>query len=436
MNELINCTVCEEKLIKPTLMDKQDICTAFVCLDSENCFKKLIYDRKQIIAGQNITSQYSYIKININNIKMNTNITSPFETLTPLPASLSLSQCVTHKHEIIICGGASKGDCYSYHIKKNLYKRICQYPKDIRLNGHCVVKRVNKDDPNDVLLLSFGGAIKHTLMMKYVSVWNNIDEDKIQIAEQTHYNEWIPFTDKHNDLICIGRDQDDYWGVRAVIGGRNNHLLFITYRPNNIDIFNLDTLQFIKRDNLPTDATIRCHCFVSKIWDEAAIAKQIENKKMNEMILFCDKIGFSIKHNEDSNIFQFHKLHVCTTMRSFNRYAYIYVNDCILFFGGWNGRHNTEKIVLKDVHKYSTKEDKWTMFEHNLPVALCGSVAILSEDKTLVYVLGGNDGKNALSTNMRAKIENWTEETEKEKKWIKGEEEKKLLAELKKSLVT
>ncbi|ETO07763.1 hypothetical protein RFI_29628 [Reticulomyxa filosa] len=81
------------------------------------------------------------------------------------------------------------------------------------------------------MLLSFGGYPKHTLAMKYISVWDNISNKS---NDSNNFNEWIPFTDKHNHPIIIERDKYHYHeGVRAVIGGRNNHLLFITY-PNYI----------------------------------------------------------------------------------------------------------------------------------------------------------------------------------------------------------
>ncbi|ETO02685.1 hypothetical protein RFI_34728, partial [Reticulomyxa filosa] len=91
-----------------------------------------------------------------------------FQTLKELPTPLVESQCVLHKHEILICGGAKKRACYSYHTIKNEYKFICEYPSNIKLDGHCVVKLVdnNNKDSNKITLLSFGGnesTKRHTL---------------------------------------------------------------------------------------------------------------------------------------------------------------------------------------------------------------------------------------------------------------------------------
>ncbi|ETO16547.1 hypothetical protein RFI_20792, partial [Reticulomyxa filosa] len=123
-----------------------------------------------------------------------------FQYLKSLRTDLFQSQCVLHKHEILICGGYD-------------HRRL--------------------RDSNEVTLLSFGGKNKHTLMMKYASVWSN-DNEISKSKKSKKCNQWIPFTDKHNRVIQIGRKQDDYQGVRAVIGGSNNNLLFITYYRSNI----------------------------------------------------------------------------------------------------------------------------------------------------------------------------------------------------------
>ncbi|ETO03096.1 hypothetical protein RFI_34314 [Reticulomyxa filosa] len=113
-----------------------------------------------------------------------------FQALKELPIPLSQSQCVLHKHEFLICGGKGERACYSYHTLRNEYKFICEYPSDVQLFGHCVVKLVdsnnnNDKDNNQITLLSFGstwgGSNAHTLVMKYVSVWsddNNNDKNK------------------------------------------------------------------------------------------------------------------------------------------------------------------------------------------------------------------------------------------------------------------
>ncbi|ETO08012.1 hypothetical protein RFI_29378 [Reticulomyxa filosa] len=239
---------------------------------------------------------------------------TPFQTLKELPKPLWLSQCVSHKHELIICGGYDQRSCYSYHKLRNEYKFICEYPSDIKLRGHCVIKLVENNcnnGINQITLLSFGGYNKHTLLMKYVSVWSNISNKSNELS---NYNQWIPFANNNNDPIVIGSDENHFYlGARAVIGGSNSHLLFITYQLNNISVFNLNIFQFIKHDRLPTNY-IQFHCFASNSENgqgqEMMMKTNQEKKKQNYQMLFCQNTGLLIEYDENSNNFQFDK-HKC-----------------------------------------------------------------------------------------------------------------------------
>ncbi|ETO01682.1 hypothetical protein RFI_35758, partial [Reticulomyxa filosa] len=131
-----------------------------------------------------------------------------FQDLKELPIPFADSQCMLHKHELIICGGYEQRACYSYHALKNEYKFICEYLSDVQLIGHCVVKPVdnnnkNNKDRSQITLLSFDGSKytkRHTLVMKYVSVWSNISNKS---NELNNYNEWIPFTDNHKRQLSL-----------------------------------------------------------------------------------------------------------------------------------------------------------------------------------------------------------------------------------------
>ncbi|ETO06353.1 hypothetical protein RFI_31042 [Reticulomyxa filosa] len=288
-----------------------------------------------------------------------------FQTLKELSIPLSQVQCVLHKHELLICGGSGQRACYSYDTIKNEYKFICEYPSDAELVGHCIVKLVdnnNNKDTNQITLLSFGGDkdSRHTLIMKYV---NN-----------------------HNHPIIIGRDIDDYGGVRAMTGGGNNHLLFITYYPKNISVFDLNTFQFIKHDTIPTYDNIWYHCFRMKK----------KNKRNCQMLLFCKNTGLSIEYDEDNNTFQFYKL-------PFYAYAYVHINDIILFFG--ESKEILSRIVSKSVFKYSIRENKWVTFQNTLPSPLYYCVTILSEKDNHIHIIGGRDYKHAsVSTHIKTKV--------------------------------
>ncbi|ETO13179.1 hypothetical protein RFI_24196 [Reticulomyxa filosa] len=253
--------------------------------------------------------------------------TPTFETLASLPIAFSQSQCIVHKDEIIICGGTNKNECYSYHTSKDQYKYICSYPKEVSLCGHCVVKRVNKKMPHIINLLSFGGYTienRHTLVMQYRSVWDDEEADK----DMKQFNQWLPLVNAYNQSIILGTMRSNYDGARAVIGGSKNHLLFITHKPNDIVVIDLNTFRLIQQSKLLlNESWLYHHCFVAK---DGLSNKQI-NKKKFEMLLFCHKTGLSIEYDENNNTLQFLVLWVCTTIRPLKSYAYVAVDNIVFF---------------------------------------------------------------------------------------------------------
>ncbi|ETO35879.1 hypothetical protein RFI_01183 [Reticulomyxa filosa] len=252
--------------------------------------------------------------------------------------------------------------------------------------------------------------------MKYVNVWRNDDDNENENENETNklnelnksnnYNQWVPFTDNHNNPIIIGRDQDNYEGVRALVGGINNYLLFITYLKNNISVFDLNTFQFIKHDTLPTDNNIWYHCFVSKLENGQVQEMMKANQKYKQnyqMLLFCWNTGLSIEYDGDNNIFKFRQLYVCKDIAPFYQYAYTYINDVILFFGGSNYTN-----ISKSVHKYLIQENTWTTFQNSLSNPLNNCVAILNEEDNNVHIIGGIDDEDTkVLTHMKTKVRAW-----------------------------
>ncbi|ETO07301.1 hypothetical protein RFI_30089 [Reticulomyxa filosa] len=323
--------------------------------------------------------------------KQEQRLASVFLDVNSLPTPLSRSQCVAYKDEILICGDELTRDCYSYHTIKKQYKRVCSYPKDISLQGHCVVKLVNSSNSNTLTVLSFGGCKhgkRHTLVMQYMSVWS---EGHV-IEKTSHKNEWMVWTDKHNKAIAIGKEGEDYQGARAIIGGSNHHLLFITYRPKNIDVFDLTTFQYVSSSNLPIYACTGYHCFVEKPKNEFA-----KDTRLNTMLLFYRDTGLFISYDEDYNNFEFQDVPVCTSLAPLNRYAYVTINDCVLFFGGYGG------YVIgysNAVHMYAMTTNQWMKLEHILPAPLGGCTGVLRADGTFVHIVGGTGGSDMNTTNM------------------------------------
>ncbi|ETO24978.1 hypothetical protein RFI_12165 [Reticulomyxa filosa] len=381
------------------LVLSQSLLLAFVTL----FFEEKLLDKDQLPSTKyNLLQQFyvQFVLFEKGNFSteekiLNMDTQDPFQRLAPLPVPLLQSQCVFHKHEILICGSFQSNNCYSYDEITNEYKSIYPFPKDILLAGHYVIKLMKNNDPNETTLLSFGGVYKHALVMRYS------DQQSRGSKSAKDFGQWLPFTGKFRRSVVLGRKPDDYNGVRAVLGGSNNHLLFITYSPKNIDVFDLNKFQYVKHGTLPTDDNSICyHCFVLNTDNRLA-----KNKK-TEMTLFCRKTGLSIEYDETNNEFTFQKLQVCSTIQPFNGYGCVRINDAILFFGGWDAL----SAPTDAVHVYSISKGEWTKAKYTLPIALSGCMAILNEDRTHVHVLGGYDGEESIYTHLRTAVGVWVED--------------------------
>ncbi|ETO14411.1 G-protein beta WD-40 repeats containing protein [Reticulomyxa filosa] len=341
-----------------------------------------------------------------------------FQMLALLPSALQRGQCVMHNNEILICGGYWNNECYSYHTIKNKYKVICSYPIEVTLSSHCVVKLRSNDNSSDITLLSFGGEYRHTLIMKYRSVWDDNKEKKEE------YNEWISFLDNDYEPVYIEDHGEKYEGVRAVVGGSNNNLLFLTYPPNDIAVFNLNTFRYVKQDILPSDNWISNHCFVS-ITDPNA------NSRKTEMILFCEDVGFAIEYDENNNTFQFQTLRVCSMLRPFLAYAYVVVDDAIVFFGGLHQK-KVEWDLSKDIYRYSIRRNTWKKFEWSLPLPLGSSFAVANKEHQCIHILGGCDtNQNVLFLHLKIDFHRFVQDdTHTEQQWIVEEEERRVIEEI------
>ncbi|ETO01181.1 hypothetical protein RFI_36257, partial [Reticulomyxa filosa] len=284
------------------------------CSDSTTDVRKIIFSffflhlalfKQIIIKNRTQIPTFEYFKMESSDNKSEQtqimDTPTPFVTLASLPVLLSRSQCIVYNHEILICGGWENKTCYSYHTIKDQYKAICSYPVDIELDGHCVLRLTNNSNPNGITLLSLGGQFKHTLIMKYVSVWDNPEnsENEDKSKETMDVNKWTALTDKYNKSICIGRKKDNYKGLRAVIGGINSHLLFLTYLPENIDVFNLHTFQYVNHSTLPIGNNMSFH---------SERARSNANQNKDAMLLFSGKTGLSIEYDKRNNTFQYTNL--------------------------------------------------------------------------------------------------------------------------------
>ncbi|ETO30147.1 WD-40 repeat-containing protein, partial [Reticulomyxa filosa] len=243
-----------------------------------------------------------------------------------------------------------------------------------------------------------------------------------------HINEWIPFINNNNNdnnnnnNINIGLKPDNYAGVRAIISGSNNHLLFIVYPSRNFCIFDLNKYQIIKNGYLSINCDLTFPCFILK--------------KENEMLLFCRNKGYLLTYNEKTCTISSKKIWICSPMQLLSYYAYIHINNNILFFGGYDGFRS--ESVSKSLYKYSIEENTWTQLEYTLPLPLYACSAIINEQKddTFIHIIGGQSNDNILlSTHMKINIKKLIkEESLNEQIWKFKEQEKRDIKMTKKDL--
>ncbi|ETN99123.1 hypothetical protein RFI_38364 [Reticulomyxa filosa] len=300
---------------------------------------------------------------------MSTQLNNIFQTLPELPKPFTTPQCILFKDELLVCGGYQLNDCYSYHTLKKQYKYICSYPNDAKFNGHCIVQLIHSQtNSNEIHLLSFGGQnknkIKQTFSMKYKNVWESSDSK----SEYQSFNTWI----KHNQDTNIGKLEDDLEGVRGLIGGMNNDLLFITHFPKKIEVIDLKTMKPLTgiKDNIIPKGNhilgISYHCFVPLTMNN--------EKLINHFILFCQNTGLLIKYDEQNKTFHYEKLPIYPALNGFAFYSFVCLYDFIFLFGGYNG--NTSQRT-KNMYKYSMKEKTWNECKFILPMEIDESFAIL-----------------------------------------------------------
>ncbi|ETO02064.1 hypothetical protein RFI_35372 [Reticulomyxa filosa] len=283
--------------------------------------------------------------------------TNYFENEIELPQQYEQTQCISFNDEILICGGFNNQKCYSYHTTKRQYKYICSYPENIELKGHCVVQLVHlQTSPNELHLLSFGGQganiNKATFSMEYKSVWENNE-----VKSDSNSNTWI----KQDNVHTIGEPKDDLEGVRALIGGSKNNLLFMIYSRKNIKVIDLINWKTVLKCKVQLKDRTYLFCYT------CFVHFTINNININRFILFCQDVGIEIQYDEECNKLSYKELQ---SGWNFNKifFSYVCLYDHILLFGEMNAQ---------------------------LPIALSFSFAIVNGHDKKIHIIGGvnNDNK-------------------------------------------
>jgi len=257
--------------------------------------------------------------------------------------------------------------------------------------------------------------------MKYKSVWNSNDQEK-EKENQNKYNEWIPLPNNFK----FGEKQKLYLlGARALIGGSKQHLLFITYRPKNIDVIDLNSFEYLtdnlKNNILPvSNGNVDFHCFVS-----LNLSKKKNGNGLNEFLLMSKGETLIIRCDEISKEFSYQ---ILPFFKNCHSYAYACWNHKQIFiFGGYVNGNGMDGIWKLDIKK---KEKTWEKCDFKIPFAIQDSVAVVSESDSSIHVIGGiNDNGERQSTHYVMKLltieeiamiaEYWMRQEKKSKKgWI------------------
>ncbi|ETO02314.1 hypothetical protein RFI_35121 [Reticulomyxa filosa] len=189
---------------------------------------------------------------------------------------------------------------------------------------------------------------------------------------------YVPINSKTNISLSVN--------IQVMLNYDNNKHSNETTLLSFVSVFDLNTFQFIKCDDLPADNAVGNHCFIlnSEKGQGQEIMKTNEEKNKNDqMLLFCKKTGLSIEYDEDNNNFQFHRLPVCDNIALFSYYEYVCINDVIFFFGGFG--YGVASIIAQVVNSRKQMNDI-------LPNPLFNCIAILSEDN-YIHIIRGKDDK-------------------------------------------
>ncbi|ETO23045.1 hypothetical protein RFI_14142 [Reticulomyxa filosa] len=256
--------------------------------------------------------------------------------------------CVYLDNEILICGGEwAHRNCYSYHLTKKEYKSIGEYT-DADLNGHMVLKL--KSDKDMTTLLSFGGKKEgHCLQMQYKSVWKD-DTDCGPLLECT----------------CMD--------IRAAVSGEKKSLLFLMYRSNVIEVFDMTIWTLITSKKLPI------------LYGDCGVGCLVEIKT-NELLL-NERQGFNIPFDEKDKTFACKTMNICNSLMHISNYSFVCVNDSMLLFGGYSNRCFTR---TDSIFVYTPKKNGWMCYFSSLPLPLSSSGIVFNLLDKSIHIIGGLD---------------------------------------------
>ncbi|ETO15252.1 hypothetical protein RFI_22112 [Reticulomyxa filosa] len=293
-------------------------------------------------------------------------------------------QCVSFRDEILICGGRYNNDCYSYHIVKQEYKRICSYPSEIRLFGHKVVSYTSHTDTNTVTIISFGGSFttSHNLMMRYQSVWEelsppiqNANENESQSQVKAKINKWIPLPNR----LDLNKGYVESRYVGAVVSGSNNEFLFITRKPHTIDVVDLRSFTYL--ESHIEEPLIKWNYLE---FDDHSVVPLNNQKK--QFVIVNEKKNWLIQFNEKSKRFSYNTLPECFFLRRHHRFSCCRFHNQIFVVGGYS---NESYKLTNQICVYNTDEYYWSKCPLPMPRNLADCAVVANYNLFSLHVIGG-----------------------------------------------
>ncbi|ETO25786.1 hypothetical protein RFI_11349 [Reticulomyxa filosa] len=286
-----------------------------------------------------------------------------FETLETLPCLFRNPQCILFDNEIIICGGLWNSGCFSYHILKNEYKRVCAYPTFISRLDTIVIQ-------HEATIWFFCKPQNQVMILKYQSVWDESNEPKNEIVpidnlENLHYE----------TLQCV------------VIGGSKDGFLFLVHPPNVIQVLNLKSLELVAQNVLPIE---RATSFTSFI------------KVSTGLILFHEDGALHITYTEQTRTFDYKLICICPNLVNVISFSCICIKDLVVVFGGFN---ENDGRCSDQIQLYSTTTKKWKLCSHKLPKPMARAFAIVNKENTFVHIVGGWDEEHFTKNHIKIKKE-------------------------------
>ncbi|ETO05954.1 hypothetical protein RFI_31442, partial [Reticulomyxa filosa] len=141
------------------------------------------------------------------------------------------------------------------------------------------------------------------------SVWEDIPEQR-----DPNINKWVEAPQS------IGDAENDMSNVATLIGGSNNHLLFVTYPPNQIMVLDSKSLHMLAKHTLPFYLFVGNHCIFN-----------MNNDNKNELRLFNYNSQVVVKFDEYNNTWESTKFKIDRELEHVFDYSFVCIDGFVIY---------------------------------------------------------------------------------------------------------